>query len=132
MNNAEMRTTLNRVGFSEAAAQAKVEDQGINSLNEIKLMTDDDVESLCKIVSRPEGTIPAVGGAPGAAAVQNPGVSINQHAEGHSKSPVFLLKSSSLCEPQCYSSRYHTQNHFFRTQLMRLRADLQGADNQRK
>ncbi|KAI2502051.1 Reverse transcriptase (RNA-dependent DNA polymerase) [Fragilaria crotonensis] len=60
MNNAVMRATLTRIGFSEAAAQAIVEDQGIDSLDEIKLMTDIEIESLCNIVRRPGGTIPAI------------------------------------------------------------------------
>ncbi|KAI2510528.1 Reverse transcriptase (RNA-dependent DNA polymerase) [Fragilaria crotonensis] len=92
MNNAVMRATLTRIGFSEAAAQAIVEDQGIDSLDEIKLMTDIEIESLCNIVRRPGGTIPAIGGAPGAAAIQNPGVSVNQRAEGHLKLLSFYLR----------------------------------------
>ena len=50
MNNAVMHTTSTRIGFSEAAAQAIVEGQGIDSLDEIRLMTDVEIESLCKIV----------------------------------------------------------------------------------
>lgn len=92
MNNAVMRATLTRIGFSEAAAQAIVEDQGIDSLDEIRLMTDIEIESLCNIVRRPGGTIPAIGGAPGAAAIQNPGVSVNQRAEGHLKLLSFYLR----------------------------------------
>ena len=41
MNNAVMRATLTRIGFSKATAQATVEDQGINYLNKMKLMTAD-------------------------------------------------------------------------------------------
>ncbi|KAI2501826.1 hypothetical protein MHU86_12664 [Fragilaria crotonensis] len=91
MNNAVMRATLTRIGFSEAAAQAIVEDQGIDSLDEIKLMTDIEIESVqhCPATWR---TIPAIGGAPGAAAIQNPGVSVNQRAEGHLKLLSFYLR----------------------------------------
>lgn len=92
MNNAVMRATLTRIGFSEAAAQAIVEEQGIDSLDEIKLMNDDEVASLCNIVRRPGGMIPAAGGGPGAAAVQNPGVPVNQRAEGHLKLLSFYLR----------------------------------------
>ncbi|KAI2511159.1 hypothetical protein MHU86_3294 [Fragilaria crotonensis] len=90
MNNAVMRATLTRIGFSEGAAQAIVEDQGIDSLDEIRMMSDAEVVSLCKIVRRPGGTIPAA--AAGAAAVQNPGVPVNQRAEGHLKLLSFFLR----------------------------------------
>lgn len=85
-----MRATLTRIGFSEGAAQAIVEDQGIDSLDEIRMMSDAEVVSLCKIVRRPGGTIPAA--AAGAAAVQNPGVPVNQRAEGHLKLLSFFLR----------------------------------------
>ena len=93
MDNVTMRAALIRIGFSEAAARAIVEDQGIDSLEEIRLMTDDKIESLCKIVRRPGGTIPVVGAAAGAPAVQNnPGVSVNQRAENHLKLTSFFLR----------------------------------------
>jgi hypothetical protein len=93
MNNAVMRTAFIRVGYSEAAALAIVEEQGIDSLEEIRLMSDDEIESRCKIVRRPGGTIPAAAGAAaGAAAVQNPGVFVNQRAENHLKLTSFYLR----------------------------------------
>ena len=67
-----MRAAMVRIGFSEQAAQALVEDQGIATLEEIRLLSDDEIESLCKVIRRPGGTIPPPNGAAaGSAQVQN-------------------------------------------------------------
>ena len=93
MNNAVMRAAMTRIGFSEVAAQALVEEQGMDTLEEIKLLTDDEIESLCKVIRRPGGTIPQPAGAvAGAAAIANPGVSVNQRAETHLKLLAFYLR----------------------------------------
>jgi hypothetical protein len=89
MNNAVMRGVMTRIGFSEVAAQALVEEQGMDSLEEVKLLSDDEIQSLCKVIRRPGGTIP---GAAGAAPVNNPGVQVNQRAEGHLKLLSFYLR----------------------------------------
>ena len=90
MNNAVMRQVMTCIGFSDAAAQALVDDQGMDTLDEIKLLTDDEVESLCKVIRCPGGTIPApnVGGAP----IPAPGVQVNLRAEGHLKLLAFYLR----------------------------------------
>ena len=75
-----MRAAMVRIGFSEQAAQALVEDQGLSTLEEIKLLSDDEIESLCKVIHRPGGMIPQPGGAAGAAAIHNPGVPVNLRA----------------------------------------------------
>ena len=55
---AAMRTAMQRLGCSQDAAQAIVNGQGIDSLDELKTLKDDDVVALCKIIRRPGGTIP--------------------------------------------------------------------------
>ena len=90
MMNAVMRATMTRIGFTAAGAIAIVDDQGLDTLAEIQLLTDDEIESLCRVVRRPGGMVPGVGA--GAAAVQNPGVQVNQHAEGHLKLMAFYLR----------------------------------------
>jgi ribosomal protein S13 len=55
---AAMRTMFTRIGFTAATAQAIVEDQGLDNLAEVKLLTDDEIESLCKVLRRPGGTVP--------------------------------------------------------------------------
>lgn len=88
--NAAMRTMFTRLGFSQAAAQAIVDDQGLDTLAEVKLLTDDEVESLCKVIRRPGGTVPAPD--PGAAPVPNPGTPVNLRAENHMKLLAFYLR----------------------------------------
>lgn len=85
-----MRTMLQRIGLTPAAAQVIVDEQGLDSLDEIKLLTDDEIESLCKVVRRPGGTIP--GPNPGDAPVNNPGTPINLRAENHLKLLAFYLR----------------------------------------
>ena len=87
--NAVMRTTMTRIGFTEAAAQAIVDEQNIDSLDEIKQLTDDEIESLCKVLRRPGGMLPAVGDA---APVQNPSITVNQRAKNHLKLTSFYIR----------------------------------------
>ena len=58
-----MRAAIVRIGFSDQAAKALLEEQGIATLVEIRLLSDDEIESLCKVIRRPGGTIaqPAAG-----------------------------------------------------------------------
>ena len=50
MNDAVTRAAMVRIGFTKAAAQqALVEIQGMDTLEEIKLLTNDEIESLCKV-----------------------------------------------------------------------------------
>ena len=88
--NAVMRATMTRIGFTAAGAIAIVDDQGLDTLAEIQLLTDDEIESLCRVVRRPGGMVPGVGA--GAAAVQNQGVQGNQRAEGDLKLMAFYLR----------------------------------------
>jgi ribosomal protein S13 len=85
-----MRTMFNRIGFTVAAAQVIVDEQGMDTLDEIKLLTDDEIENLCKVIRRPGGTIPGpnLGDAP----VNNPGTPVNLRAENHLKLLAFYLR----------------------------------------
>jgi hypothetical protein len=53
-----MRTMFNRIGFTIAASQIIVDEQGLDSLDEIWLLTDDKIENLCKVIRCPGGQIP--------------------------------------------------------------------------
>jgi hypothetical protein len=90
MMNAAMRATMTRIGFTGAGAQAIVNEQDILNLAEVQLLTDDEVESLCKVLRRPGGMVPGAG--LGAAQVQNLGVQVNQCAQGHMKLMAFYLR----------------------------------------
>ena len=85
-----MRTMLNRIGFTIAASQVIVDEQGLDSLDEIRLLTDDEIDSLCKVIRRPGGQIP--GPNPGDPPVNNPGTPVNLRAENHLKLLAFYLR----------------------------------------
>jgi hypothetical protein len=85
-----MRTMFVRIGFTNTASQVIVDEQGMDSLDEIRLLTDDEIESLCKVIRRPGGTIP--GPNPGDAPVNNPGTPVNLRAENHLKLLAFFLR----------------------------------------
>ncbi len=59
-------------------------------LEEIQLLTDDEIENLCKVIRRPGGVIP--GPNPGDAPVNNPTTPINLRAENHLKLLAFYLR----------------------------------------
>jgi len=54
MENA-IRTLYTRMGFSVAAAQSMLDEQGLTSLDDIKVLTDQRVEALCKVIRHPGG-----------------------------------------------------------------------------
>jgi hypothetical protein len=85
-----MCTMLQRIGFSAAASQVLVDEQGMDTLAEIQLLTDDKIESLCKVVQRPGGTVP--GPNPCDAPVNNSGTPVNLRAENHLKLLAFFLR----------------------------------------
>ena len=88
-----MRVAMVRIGFSEQAAQALVEEQGIATLDEIRLLSDNEIESLCKVIRRPGGRLPpAAGAAAGAAQIPNPGVQVNLRAAMNLKLLYFYLR----------------------------------------
>ena len=47
-----------RLGFSAKAAGFITDDQVLDTLDELKVLTNDEIESLCKVVWRPGGTVP--------------------------------------------------------------------------
>jgi hypothetical protein len=71
-----------------------IDQQGIDELSEIKILTDSEIEGLCKVVKRPGGTIPN----PNAAAAGQPatitasGESISMMAESNLKLASYFLR----------------------------------------
>jgi hypothetical protein len=57
MDNVAMRTLFGRLGLSNDAAHFIAHDQSINSLPILKRLTDDVIESLCRICRKPGGQI---------------------------------------------------------------------------
>ena len=58
VSNAQViHAALVSLGFLMEAATFIQDDQGMGSLEEIHLLTDDNVETLCKVTCHPRGTI---------------------------------------------------------------------------
>jgi hypothetical protein len=91
---AASRALLVHLKFSVPAAAAIVHEQGIDSLEEFKLLTDEDIESLCKVVRRPGGSVinpdAHIAGQPGM--IRDGGESISMLAEGNLKLCSFYLR----------------------------------------
>ena len=49
---------LTRLGFSAKLDGFITNYQGLDTLDELKVLTNDEIESLCKVVWRPGGTVP--------------------------------------------------------------------------
>ena len=53
-----LRAALTRLGFSAKASGFITDNQGLDTLDELKVITNDEIESLCKVIWRPGGTVP--------------------------------------------------------------------------
>ena len=88
-----MRQLFVRVGFSDPAAHALVEAQGLDSLDNLRMLQEDDCTTVCKNVRRPGGTINNNDGNP----VPNPGTNVSLVAEKQLKLTVYFLKHRQRC-----------------------------------
>jgi hypothetical protein len=50
---AAIRTAMTRIGFEVEAANLLTDDQGMNALEELALLTDEEVTNLCRVIRRP-------------------------------------------------------------------------------
>jgi hypothetical protein len=50
---AALRTALGRMGLTVEAAEYLIDHQGMDSLSEFQILTDDEVETLYKVIRRP-------------------------------------------------------------------------------
>lgn len=55
---ADMRAAMKRLGCSQGVVRAIVNEHGIDSLDKLKALKDDDITALCEDIRRPIGTIP--------------------------------------------------------------------------
>ena len=53
-----LRATLTCLGLFAKVAGFVTDDQGLDTLDALKVLTKDEIESLCKVVWRPGGTVP--------------------------------------------------------------------------
>ena len=78
-----IRTMLERIGFTQEAATEITGDQGINSVDELRILDDEQSENLCKVLRRPGGES---GGNP------NRGVQVSAKAEEALKLAIYYVK----------------------------------------
>ena len=82
------------MAFSNEAAEFVTVAQGLNELEEFRLLKDEEVQSLCKVVRHPGGTIPnpqaTIVGQP--ATLPNPGLSVSLRAENNLKLACYFLR----------------------------------------
>ena len=88
-----MRAMFIRLGFSAAAATAIVDTQGIDTLEEVRFLSDDEAEGLlCSVVRKPGCTIPNpnAGAAGQPATIPDPGNAVSKRAENNLKLACFF------------------------------------------
>ena len=83
MADVALREALMRLGFSAKGVGFITDDQGLDTLDELKVLTNDEIEILCKVVRHPGGTIPnPKAGDPGQpATLSNPGEQVPLRSE---------------------------------------------------
>ena len=88
------RAALTRLGFSAKGYGFITNNQGLDTLNELKVLTNDEIKILCKVVWRPGGTIPNPNdGDPGQpATLSNPGEQVPLRAELNLKLACYYLR----------------------------------------
>jgi hypothetical protein len=90
---AAIRTAMTRIGFEVEAANLLTDDQGMNALEELALLTDEEVTNLCRVIRRPGGTIVNPNAAAGQPAnIPNPGRTVSLRAENNLKLTCYFLR----------------------------------------
>ena len=89
-----MRQLYVRLGFTNAMATAITDTQGIDDVEELGNLFDDDVERLCKALKSPGGTVPNPNaGARGAPAnIPNPGFNVPVKGEQNLKLTAYYVR----------------------------------------
>ena len=88
MDPAATRQAFQLLGCTAAAATAIVDEQEINSIEELRFLVDAEVETLCRNIKRPDG----VAAAPAAGA--NLGHMISQRAQKYINLAAYWLRHS--------------------------------------
>ena len=90
--NPDWMAMYQRLGFSNEAATRLSVDQGMHTLEELRLLKDEEVESLCKVIRRPGGVVMNFGDDDDDAAIPNPGTPISLRAENNLKLACYWLR----------------------------------------
>ena len=88
-----LRVDLTRLGFLAKVAGFITNNQRLDTLDELKVLTNDEIESFCKVVRRPGGTVPNPNvGDPGQAAkLSNPGEQVLLQSDLNLKLTFYYL-----------------------------------------
>ena len=87
----EIKMILSLLGFSREAGEFLATTQGYDTLEEFGLLTDDEVENLCKVVRRPGGVMKNPDGDK-PENVPNPGISVSLRAENNLKLACYYVR----------------------------------------
>ena len=89
-----LHAALTRLGFSAKASVSVTNDQGLDTLDDLKVLTNDEIESLCKVVRRSGGTVlnPNAGDTGQPATLSNPGEKVLLGAELNLKLACYYLR----------------------------------------
>ena len=79
-----VRALFGRMGFTNEVSNYLVTDQSLDSLDEIALLTNKDIDNLCSVVRRPGGTI--------GNNVPNPGLNVSVRAQVNMKLLVYYTQ----------------------------------------
>ena len=85
MAGVALRSAYGRIGFSAEAAFVITDAQGIDCMEELKIITDGEIYNMCKVIRRPGGINPINN-------VANLGLKVSLRAEINLKNARFLLK----------------------------------------
>jgi hypothetical protein len=84
-----MRDMFRGLGVSDNACISMVDEQGIDDLDELRVLKDSEVTNLCKVVRRPGGMLEPVGGRP---SLPDHGEMVSLRAENNIKLACFWLR----------------------------------------
>ena len=89
----ELCAALMRLGLSAKTAGFITNNQGLDTLDELKVLTNNEIESLCKVVRSPGGNVPNPNaGDPGQpATLSNPGKQVTLRADLNLKLASYYL-----------------------------------------
>jgi len=86
-----MRQALVRLGFSNEAASDVTNIQGIDNAGELVILSDEEIENLCRIIRKPGGQIEIAGDGNDVEQVPNPGNAVPLRAENNLKLARYWL-----------------------------------------
>jgi hypothetical protein len=98
-NLAALCAALTHVGFTAPVAANITDVENINSLEELKLLSSDDVETLCQTLRNPGGLVnnPNAGIAGQPQQIRNPGRHVSARAEKNMKLTDYFLRHQDYC-----------------------------------